>query len=175
MWSCKKVANYVTDDSGQIVRDASRRPLIDDFLPPFEDEVVRLLLLLLAERQWTGNRFEMSLIGTPLFLRRIRNKTANGWTGLIGGGAEIGRCDKSWKIFINGCDPNRITPDRALRCLNKGWRNLTPSEDSDMAPTQDPMGYWRGLGSVLPATEIKGDRGVFSQDMMMMRLYSTDQ
>ena len=175
MWKCQKIANYLKDESGQIVRDANRRPLIDDFLPPFEDEVVRLLLLLLAERQWTGNRFETSLVGTPLFMRKIRNKPANGWTGMIGVGTEIGRCDKSWKILINGCDPNRITPERARDCLNKGWRNLTSKDDSDMAPTQDVMGYWRGLGSVLPATEIQGDRDVFSQDMMMMRLYSTDQ
>lgn len=175
MWKCQKIANYLKDKNGQIVRDARNRPVLDDFLPPFEDEVVRLMLLLLAERRWTGNRFETSVVGTPLFLRKIRNKPANGWTGMIGLGTEIGRCDKSWKILVNGCDPNQISPDRARMALDKGWRNLTERDDYDMAPTQDIMGYWRGLGSVLPATEIQGDRDVFSQDMMIMRLYSTDQ
>lgn len=39
-----------------------------------------------------------------------------------------------------------------------------------------PAALRRRSGSaVLPATEIKGDRDIFTHDMMMMRLYSTDQ
>lgn len=168
-----KVSRVLRDEDGVVVRDAKRHPLYDDFFDKFDDEVVRLLLLMLAERRWTGNRFEIDLLGTTLFLRRVKNRRANGWQGW-GKGTEIGR-DGQWKILISSFDHNQVSSERARKILDIGWKNLTPQDDYDLAPMTDVMGYRCGLAGVIDATEFQGARDVFEQDMMIMRLYSTDQ
>lgn len=164
------VSRFIRDENGRVARP----PVQDRFLEPFDDEIIRLTLFMLANRNWTGNRFEAEIIGTPLFFRKVRNKAANGWTGL-GGGMEIGRRDGKWKIIVHSFDPNRIAAERAQGFLDVGWRNINPRDEYDLAPNVDIMGRPTGLGSIPNATEMQGDRDVFSQDMMLMRLYSTEQ
>lgn len=168
-----RISRFIRDQDGRVARP----PVQDMFLEDFEDEIIRLLLYMLANRQWTGNRFESQLIGTPLFMRRVKNKAANGWSeaGSWGAGTEIGRTDKSWKILVCGFDCNQVSAERAQGILDKGWRNITSQDDYDLVSSTCAMGYQRGLSAVPPATVIQGDREVFKQDMMMMRLYSTDQ
>lgn len=166
------VSRFIRDENGRVVKP----PVQDRSLDGYDDEIIRLTLFMLANRNWTGNRFEADLIGTPLFYRKVRNKTANGWTGLgIGTGMEIGRRDGQWKILINSFDPKRINAERAQGLLNVGWRNIDPRQEFDLAPNVDFMGQPTGIASIPNATEIQGDREVFSKDMMMMRLYSTEQ
>lgn len=170
------IPRFLLDEKGNVIRDDSGRPLKDDFLGNFEDEVVRLLLFMLSSHRWSGHRFENELLGIPLFLRKIRNRGANGWGGLGPGlGTEIGRRDKSWKILICSFDPSQVSPQRAQKILDIGWANLTPRDDFALAPEKTQTGHHRGLASIIGATMFSGDRDVFTQDMMMMRLYSSDR
>ena len=179
MLKLQRVSRWILDENGLTVRGRDNKPVRDDFLDGFDDEIVRLFLYMLANRNWTGNRFEADLIGTPLFFRRVKNKCANGWTqeaGTWGTGTEIGRRDGSWKILICGMDCNRISADRAQKALDVGWRNLSSAHDEyDLVSSTDVMGYHRGLACLPDATVIQGDRDIFTKDMMIMRLYSTER
>lgn len=163
------VTRFLYDKNGELLRDSRGRPILDPFLDPFGDEIINLTLFMLANRNWTGNRFEAELIGTPLFFRRIKNKASNGWTGSFGTGMEIGRSDKSWKILVAGFDSNRVSAAIAQDVLDKGWKNLTPA-DGDLF-TSERYGHVYGLGGIPKATDIRGDDDIFAKDMMMVRMY----